>query len=366
MGEVHHGGVVLQVAGVVREVGDGGAVGGVAGGRGLVGHRAGVDVLLGDGVGAGEGGGVLLAGREGDGAAGHGHLGVGDGDVGEGHVAGVLHPEGVGDRLAGVGVAVPVGVVEGPLLDQGDPRVLGRRHLGLGRGGVGLVGVHGGGVPDGPGVDVLLGDGVGVGPGPGLAHVQLAVAVVIPAGGAHIGHQGVGKRHPGQRHVAGVGHRHGVGDGLTGGRDAFLVGGLGDLEIGAVDRDVHGSGGIVGVASVTLTPIIVMIIIIAPIGAPTSPTIPTASALITAAATVGVRDRVGKGILSTEVRGRRVGERAVRGHCHGAPLRGGGVIIYYREAIANVVFQHPGCFHGQGGVFASGIVIVRRFRTGVM
>ena len=101
-------------------------------------------------------------------------------------------------------------------------RGLDHRHGGARRVRQRRVGVGGGGVVDeagqrifhrAVGIDVGLGHRVARRIGPGLADLQVAVAI-IAADEGHAGVQRIGHHDPGQRLIAGVGHRDRVGNHL--------------------------------------------------------------------------------------------------------------------------------------------------------
>ena len=214
-----------------------------------------VGVLAGDGAGvgllAGQGGGgrrvdpglgqveqpvaVGVAGEAGD----RPQLVVADGDVGQGHVAGVGHHVGERHRAAHghVRPGRAVGVLAVDELDDLDGRgvaeVVGRVVVGDGGAGVGVL------AGDGADVGLLPGHGGGgrrVGPGLGQVEQAVAVGVAREAGdGAQLV---VADDHVGQGDVAGVGHHVGERDGAASGdvRPGWAVGVLAIDELDDLDR----------------------------------------------------------------------------------------------------------------------------------
>ena len=181
---------------------------------------------------------VGVAGEAGDGA----QLVVGDGDVGQGHVAGVGHHVGEGHRAARrhVRPGRAVGVLAVDELDDLDARsevaeVVGRVVVGDG-GARRAVGVLAG---DGADVGLLAGQGGGGRRvGPGLGQVEQAVGVGVAGEAGDEAQLVVGDGDVGQGHVAGVGHHVGEGHRAAGGhvRPGRAVGVLAVDELDDVDR----------------------------------------------------------------------------------------------------------------------------------
>ena len=194
-----------------------------------------------DGVARGIGGGVDIARvhhRDRPAGEHNARQQVGDGDVGQDHVAGVGHGEAVRDDIARDGTVFETGRV-GDLV-EGDRRRLGDRHhrrVVVARGRPAVVGDRvsarivardGGLVGHLARSNVGLGDRIGRGEGRGV-HVTRRHRRDRPAA-QHDARQDVGQRHIGQCHVTGVGHFERVADDVAGLRRAAEGAGIGGLD----------------------------------------------------------------------------------------------------------------------------------------
>ncbi|VVV02587.1 hypothetical protein FVB9532_03894 [Mesonia oceanica] len=135
LGKRRLGHIVLYIAIIIGEVLGGlritVAIGIGSRGSRLVGYFSIVHIGLGDRIGRRKGTAVhSTRGQAGQWAARYTYQGIGDRDIGQRYLSRIGDRERVIDRLASLGKAIAVRIVEGPRLDQRDARVLGKRGLG--------------------------------------------------------------------------------------------------------------------------------------------------------------------------------------------------------------------------------------------